>query len=171
MKGILAWFAKNPVAANLVMVVLLVGGALSGSRIKMELFPEFAMDLVTVTVPYPGAAPEEVEEAICVRIEEEVHAIEGVKRVTSTAVENVGTVAIELMRGSDSRSVLDDIKTHINAISTFPELAEKPIIGEVVMRSQVINVAISGDADELTLKRLGEKVRDELNRLPNISQV
>jgi multidrug efflux pump subunit AcrB len=171
MKGILAWFAKNPVAANLVMVVLLVGGALSGSRIKMELFPEFAMDLVTVTVPYPGAAPEEVEEAICVRIEEEVHAIEGVKRVTSTAVENVGTVAIELMRGSDSRSVLDDIKTHINAISTFPELAEKPIIGEVVMRSQVINVAISGDADELTLKRLGEKVRDELNSLPNISQV
>ncbi len=171
MKGVLAWFAKNPVAANLVMIVLLVGGALSASTIKMELFPEFSMDLVTVTVPYPGAAPEEVEAAICVRIEEEIHALDGVKRVTSTAVEGAGTVAIELMRDADARVVLDDIETHINAISTFPELSERPIIQEVVMRKQVINVAVSGDADEVTLKHIGERIRDDINGLPGISQV
>ena len=171
MKGVLAWFVKNPVAANLVMIVLLVGGALSVSTIKMELFPEFSMDLVTVTVPYPGAAPEEVEAAICVRIEEEVHALDGVKRVTSTAVEGAGTVAIELLRDADARVVLDDIETHINAIATFPELSERPIIQEVVMRKQVINVAVSGDADEVTLKHLGERVRDDINNLPGISQV
>ena len=137
----------------------------------MELFPEFALDMITVTVPYPGAAPEEVEEGVCMRIEEEVHAINGVKRVTSTAVEGMGAVTIQLDRDANSQKVLDDVKTRVNAISTFPELAEKPIIDEILMRSQVINVAISGDADEVVLKRLGEQVRDEISALPGVSQV
>ena len=171
MKGVIRWFASNPVAANLVMVVMLVGGGLTYGTIKMELFPEFALDMVTVTVPYPGAAPEEVEEAICVRIEEEVHALEGVKRVTSTATEGVGTVTVELQRGADPRRVLDDVKTRVNAIHTFPELAERPVIEEIVMRTQVINVAISGPAEEAVLKRLGEQVRDELSAVEGISQV
>jgi multidrug efflux pump subunit AcrB len=171
MKGILSWFAKNPVAANLVMIVLLVGGAMTAFTVKMELFPEFSMDMVTVSVPYPGAAPEEVEEAICVRIEEEVHAIDGVKRVSSSAVEGAGTVTIEVMANAEVRDVLDEVKTRVNAIATFPELAEKPIIQEIVMRAQVINVAVSGEADEATLKHLGEELRDELSNLPGISQV
>jgi multidrug efflux pump subunit AcrB len=171
MKNIVRWFASNPVAANLVMVVMLVGGALTYGTIKMELFPEFALDMVTVTVPYPGAAPEEVEEAICVRIEEEVHALDGVKRVTSTATEGLGSVTVELQRDADARRVLDDIETRVNAIHTFPELAEKPVIEEIVMRTQVINVAISGQADEAVLKRLGEQVRDELSAIAGISQV
>ena len=75
MKGAISWFARNPVAANLVMIVMLVGGALTYGTIKMELFPEFKLDMITVTVAYPGAAPEEIEEAICVRIEEEVHIV------------------------------------------------------------------------------------------------
>ena len=127
--------------------------------------------MITVTVPYPGAAPEEVEEGVCMRIEEEVHAINGVKRVTSTAVEGMGAVTIQLDRDANSQKVLDDVKTRVNAISTFPELAEKPIIDEILMRSQVINVAISGDADEVVLKRLGEQVRDEISALPGVSQV
>ena len=171
MKSIVAWFARNPVAANLVMIVVLVGGALSYSNLKMELFPEFSLDIISISVPYPGAAPEEVEEAICTRIEEEVHALDGVKKVTSRASEGVGTVSVQLQKGADLRRVLDDVKTRVNAISTFPELAEKPIIEEIVMRTQVINVAISGEASETVLKRLGEQVRDEISALEGISQV
>ena len=171
MKGVVAWFANNPVAANLVMIVMLVGGGLTYSTVKMELFPEFALDMITVSVPYPGAAPEEVEEAICMRIEEEVHAIDGVKRVTSSAVEGAGAVTLELQRDAEADRVLDEVKTRVNAISTFPVLAEKPIIEEILMRTQVINVAISGQADEGVLKRLGEQVRDEISALEGVSQV
>ena len=171
MKNVVAWFAKNPVAANLVMIVLLVGGALSAMSIKVELFPEFSLDLISVAVPYPGAAPEEVEEAICVRIEEEVHAIDGVKRVTSSATEGAGTVMIEVRPDVDPRRVLSDVETRVNAIHTFPELAEKPVIQELLMRTQVINVGISGDASERTLKALGETIRDEISALPGVSQV
>lgn len=171
MKGIVAWFANNPVAANLVMIVMLVGGALTYGSVKMELFPEFALDMITVSVPYPGAAPEEVEEAICVRIEEEVHAIDGVKRVTSSAIEGMGAVTIELQRDAVASRVLDDVKTRVNAINTFPELAERPIIEELLMRAQVINVAVSGQADEQVLKRLGEQVRDEISAIEGVSQV
>jgi len=171
MKAIVAWFARNPVAANLVMVVLLAGGGMTYSTLKMELFPEFALDMITVTVPYPGAAPEEVEEGICKRIEEEVHALDGVKRVTSTATEGTGTVVVELQRDADANRVLDDVKTRVNAINTFPELAERPIIEELLMRAQVINVAISGQAEEGVLKRLGERVRDEISEIDGVSQV
>ena len=171
MKDFVAWFAKNPVAANLVMVILLVGGGLTAIGIKMELFPEFSMDTISVSVAYPGAAPEEVEESICVRIEEEVHNLDGVKKVTSTASENSGTVLIEVLPEADVRDVLDDVKTRVDAIETFPEDAEKPVIQELLMRTQVIFVAIHGDADEGSLKRLGERVRDEINQLDGISQV
>ncbi|MFT5049493.1 MAG: multidrug efflux pump subunit AcrB [Chlamydiales bacterium] len=166
-----AWFAGNSVAANLLMVVILVGGASTAATIKTELFPEFSLDFITVSVPYPGAAPEDVEQSICVRIEEEIHSIEGIKKVTSTAAEGSGTVMVELLPGADARRVLDDVKTRVDAIETFPEEAEKPIIQELTMRSQVINVAVSGPADELTLKRLGERVRDEINAIEGISQV
>jgi len=171
MKNFVAWFAQNTVAANLVMVILLVGGGLTSMAIKMELFPEFSMDMISVSVAYPGAAPEEVEESICVRIEEEVHNLDGVKKVTSTASENAGTVTIEVLPGYDVRKVLDDVKTRVDAIETFPENAEKPVIQELLMRNQVIFVAISGEASETSLKRLGEKVRDEINTIEGISQV
>ena len=171
MKRVIAWFAGNSVAANLLMVVILVGGAVTALRIKMELFPEFSLDLITVQVPYPGAAPEEVEEGICVRIEEDVHSIEGIKKITSTASEGRGTVTIEVLPGEDARRILDDVKTRVDAIEAFPEEAEKPIIQELLLRRQVITVAVSGDADETTLKRLAESVRDGLNGLEQISQV
>jgi multidrug efflux pump subunit AcrB len=171
MKSIVAWFARNPVAANLVMIVTIVMGLLSYSSIKMELFPEFALDTITITVPYPGAAPEEVEEAICSRVEEEIYSLDGVKKVTSSAMEGTGVISVQLKQNADSRRVLDDVKTRVNAINTFPELAEKPIIEEIVMRYQVINVAISGKASEQVLKSLGERVRDEIVNIEGISQV
>lgn len=171
MKGIVEWFSRNPVAANLVMIVIMVGGALTWPKVRMELFPEFALDRISVAVPYPGAAPEEVEEAICTRIEEEVHAIDGVKRVSSVAAESLGTVLVELDRGADAARVLDDVTTRVNAISTFPELAEKPIIEELTMRQQVISLAVHGEVGERALRLVGEEVRDELSEVPGISLV
>ena len=171
MKGLASWFARNPVAANLLMFALFFGGYFGLQSTKVEMFPEFSLDSVTVQVPYPGAAPQEIEEGICVKIEEEVHSIEGVDEVTSTAVEGMGTVMVQLKSGADPRRVLDDVKTRVDAISTFPEEAEEPIIQEVLLRRQVINVALYGDVPERTLKELGETVRDEVNEIEGISQV
>ncbi len=171
MKGLVSWFARNKVASNLLMISLLLGGGMTAAGIKMELFPEFSLDVVTVSVVYPGAAPEEIEEAICIKIEEEIYAVEGIKQITSTAVENIGTVAIEVKPNFDPRRVLDDVKSLVDSIDTFPDEAEKPVIKEVLLRTQVINVAVYGDLSERKLKELGTRVRDEINSLAGVSQV
>lgn len=170
MNKILEWFAKNPVAANLIMFFILASGLLTMSGIKQEVFPEIASDLISVSVPYLGAAPEEVEEAVCVRIEEEIQSLEGIKQITSRAAEGLGTVIIELFPGTDVRKLLDDVKARIDAIDTFPEETEKPVIQELLNRRQVISLAVSGDTDEKTLKVLSEKIRDDILLLPGISQ-
>ena len=170
MKRLVAWFASNGVVANLLMAVILVGGALSVPEIRKEVFPEFSIDLITVSVPYPGAAPEEVEEGICIRIEEAVQSLAGVKRITSTASEAMGVVNVEVLEGNDVRELLDEVKARVDAISTFPEEAEQPVIQEVIPRNQVINIAVSGPADERTLKRVAGQVRDEVVALPGITQ-
>jgi len=167
---IIEWFAKNPIAANLVLLLIIVGGLLTLSGIKQEVFPEIASDLITVSVPYLGAAPEEVEEAVCVRIEEEIQSLEGIKRITSRASEGIGSITVELIPGTDIRKLLDDVKARIDAIDTFPEETEKPIIQELLNRRQVINLAISGDTDEKTLKILSEQIRDDILMLPGITQ-
>jgi len=169
MKRAIAWFARNGVAANLLLLVIVAGGALSIGAIRKEVFPEFSPDMITVSVRYRGAAPEEVEEGICTRIEEAVQGLDGVKRVRSTANEGMGAVTIEVLPEADTRKVLDDVKTQVDAIETFPVEAEKPIVQEVSMRRQVISVAVSGDADLRTLKRLAERARDEITLLPGIT--
>ena len=142
------WFAHNSVAANLLMIFILASGLLTVFTIKQEVFPEFSLDLIAIDVSYLGAAPEEVEEGVSVRIEEAIQGIDGVKRITSTASEGIGTVLVELELGSDPRKVLDDVKSRVDAIDTFPEETEKPIIREITMRRQVVDVAISGDVGE-----------------------
>jgi multidrug efflux pump subunit AcrB len=171
MKGWIDWFARNGVASNLVMFVILAGGLLTAFTLRKEVFPEVATDMITVTVPYPGAAPEEVEKAICVRIEERIQDLQGIDRITSSANEGSGTVTIELIDGADVREVLDDVKGRVDAIDTFPDDAEEPIVQELLIRRQVINVAVWGDADEATLKHLGERVRDDISAIPGITQV
>ncbi|MCZ6635478.1 MAG: efflux RND transporter permease subunit [bacterium] len=171
MKRALAWFAENRVAANLLMVLILGGGLFMIPNIILEVFPEFSADTINISVIYRGAAPEEVAEAVCVRVEEAVQGLEGIKRITSIASENSGSVNIEVLPGTDLRKLLDDVKTRVDAIDTFPDETEKPIVREVVLRRQVINVAVSGPADEATLKSLGEQVRDDISAIPGISQV
>ena len=165
------WFTRNPVAANLLMLLILAGGLMTAFTIKREVFPEFSLDVITVEVPYLGAAPEEVEQAVAVRVEEAIQGIDGVKRITSTSVEGRGTVVVEIELGEDVSRVLDEVKSRVDAIDTFPAETEKPIVREVTNRRQVVDVAVSGEADERTLKRLGERVRDEIAAMEGITQV
>ena len=171
MNGMISWFAKNPVAANLLMVFIIVSGAISVFSVNSEVFPEFSLDMVSVQVPYLGAAPEEVEEAVSIRIEEAIQGLDGIKEITSTASEGMGTVMIELELGADARKVIDEVKSRVDAIDTFPVETEKPIITELVARNQVVDVAVSGAADEFTLTAVAEQIRDELSAVQGISQV
>ena len=170
MKGVIGWFARNGVAANLILLVIVASGVIVLTDLKQEIFPEFSLDVITIDVEYRGAAPQEVEDAICVRVEEALQGLDGIKKMTSTANDGRGLVTLEVSAGYDVRRVLDDVKTSIDAIDTFPEDIEKPVVQEITSRFQVINVAVAGEADLLTLKRMGEQVRDELTALPEISQ-
>ena len=165
------WFVRNSVAANLMMVFIIVSGILATTSVEEELFPEMDLDGISVEVAYLGAAPEEVEEAVNVRIEEAIQGIDGIKQIQSTASEGMGTVMIEMQMGADARRVVDEVKSNIDAITTFPVETEKPIIRELTNRQQVVDIAVSGNIDLFTLKRITERVRDELTAIPEITQV
>jgi multidrug efflux pump subunit AcrB len=170
-KGVLGWFAGNHVAANLLMLFIIVSGLMSVARVVVEVFPEFDTDTVTIQVPYRGASPAEAEEGVCVRVEEAIASIEGIKRIRSVAQEGMGQVIVELEEDADDRKVLDEIKAAVDRIETFPVETEKPIVAEGDTRRRVITVVLYGDASEKTLKALAERVRDELTALSGISQV
>ncbi len=169
-KGPIAWFVDNHVAANLLMVFVLAVGALTLGTIRQEVFPDIDLDVISVTVAYPGASPQEVEEAICTRIEERVASVDGVKSVASRAAEGVGTVLLELERGVDAGRVLRDVESEVDRITTFPDDAEEPVVTRLTRRRQVVDLVIYGDATERTLKVLAERVRDDLTALPELSQ-
>ncbi len=172
-KGFFAWFTQNHVAATLIALTFAVAGlaALLGGRVRREVFPEIAPNIVTVQVAYPGASPVEVEHGICMRVEEAVEGVTGVDKVTASANEGVGLVVIEALQSADIDRVLDDVKNRIDAITNFPAEIEEPIVSRLVVRKEVVNVTVYGDAGELELKRLAERARDELTALPAITQV
>ena len=170
-KGLLGWFASNHVAANLLMLIIIVAGLLSIFSAKLEVFPELSLDMLTISVPYLGASPEDVEEGVCLRVEESIAAVDGIKRMTSSAGEGAGLTVVEVEEYADATEVLDDIKAEIDTIITFPEETEKPIISEIKTRHQVITVVVFGEVSEKTLRILAEQVRDELTAMPNISQI
>ncbi|MHC4224472.1 MAG: efflux RND transporter permease subunit, partial [Planctomycetota bacterium] len=171
MNGAIAWFARNHVAANLLMFLLILGGVAALPAIKQEIFPEISLDVISVSVAYPGASPAEVEQAICIRIEEELQGLNGIKRMRSTAAEGSGSVVVELMAGEDVRRRVDAIRNRVDRIESFPEDAKTPQVTQVDLRFQVLDVAIAGAVTELELKRLGERVRDDLANLPEITDV
>lgn len=171
LKGPIAWFARNGVASKMMIIVIFVGGLISMFTVKKEVFPEFSSDMITIAVSYRGASPEEVENAVSVRIEEAIQGINGIEKIRSSSNEGMSMVSVELLHGADASKVLNEIKAEVDAISTFPDETEKPVIKEMFMKSQVINIAVAGDVDERTLKRFGEQVRDEVSHLPGITQV
>ena len=172
-RGFFAAITQNHVAATLIALVFVVAGisALATGRVRREVFPEIRPSIVNVQVVYPGATPTEVELGVCLRIEEAVEGVTGIDKITSSANEGVGTVVVEALQDADLDRVLDDIKNRIDAITNFPAEIEEPIVSQLVVRKEVINVSISGDVGEKALKRLAERTRDALTDLPAISQV
>ncbi|MHC4290646.1 MAG: efflux RND transporter permease subunit [Planctomycetota bacterium] len=170
-KGVLAWFAQNHVAANLLMLLIIVGGIISVSTNIVEMFPQMSVDIITIQVPYLGATPSESEEGVCLRVEEAVAGLDGVKRLRSVGMEGMGFVMIEIEDFADNSVVLDDVKAAVDRIITFPKETEEPIIKEETIRNHVITMVLYGDVSERTLKELAEQMRDELTAMPSISQV
>jgi multidrug efflux pump subunit AcrB len=168
---IIHWFVHNGVAANLLMMILVVGGMLALPRIHQEEFPTIEVDAVRVKVPYLGAAPAEVESAVCVRVEEAIEGTEGIDKISSNASEGFCSVIIELVGGVDKTKVANDIKSKVDAIDAFPEESEQPVTAEISIIATVLEIIVAGDADERTLKLIGQQLRDDIAALRGVSQV
>jgi multidrug efflux pump subunit AcrB len=166
----ISWFARNTVAANLLMVSIIVGGLISLKMfVRLEVFPPIDADEVTVTVPLRGATPEDVELGVAVRIEEAVQGLEGIERIRSSSVEGRTSVRIEIDSSYDPRILLDDIKGRVDAINTFPVETEKPRIALRQRTWPVISVVVAGDFAEEEVRRFAEQTRDELLRSGEIT--
>ena len=170
MKPIIAWFANNHVAANLLMGLIILGGLVSLPQMPRKSFPDIDIPMINISVPYLGAAPEEAELGVCIRIEEELEGIEGVKEIRSNATEGLCSISVELYENADESKALDDVKNRIDAIDTLPEETEKPIINLVTPRRSVLSLAITGPTDERALKELANQIRDDLTLLPELTQ-
>ncbi len=170
MKAAIRWMARNHVAANLLMLILIFGGIMMAMSIKQEIFPEIAMDRVSVSVAYPGAGPEEVEEGVVLKIEESLSGVTGIKKVTSVASEGSGSVIAEAITGTDIDLLTQEIKSEVDRITTLPEDAEKPVVSKLLRRTQVIYVVVYGDIPERSLREYAEGISDDLRFLPVITQ-
>ncbi|PSQ95418.1 MAG: AcrB/AcrD/AcrF family protein [Bacteroidetes bacterium SW_9_63_38] len=169
--GPIAYMARNPVAANLLMVILLVGGLWTAYTMQKEVFPEFQLDIVEVNVTYPGSAPAEVEQGILRPVEEAIRGIEGIKEVSSTAREGSGEVRVELVAGTDRMKAFQDIDQAVSRIRTFPDDIEEPEVQLQSNQREVIEIGLYGPTDIWTLRRLGESMRDRLLNTDEITQV
>ena len=167
----IAWFAKNGVASNLLMGIIIVSGIFSIRGLKMELFPDFDLDIVTVYVQYPGAAPLEVEDGICKQIEEKIWDLKGIKEMVSYARENYGVVSVQVLRGTDAKTLADEIKVRVDSIATLPKEAEKPTVEVATQKRRVLALAIHGQCDEKSLRKLADESIKDLTNLPGITQV
>jgi multidrug efflux pump subunit AcrB len=167
----IAWFAENHVAANLLALLLIVGGLASIGRINQKSFPDINVEVVSIRVPFLGAAPEEVEEGVCVRIEEEIQGIEGIDEIDSTSAEGNCGVSAVLISGYPVDRALTEIKNAVDGISTFPEDTEEPVISHFSIRRNALQIALHGDVSEASLKHFGERARDEISSLPGVTQV
>ena len=168
-KGIIAWFAHNPVAANLLMLIIITVGLGSAFNIQRALFPALDIEIVFISVAYPGAAPEEVEQGVVLKIEEAINDIEGIKRVESDSFESAARMMIEPQEGVNLAKLMADIQNRIDAIQHFPEEAEKPIISQPELLFPALTLQLSGDIDERSMKSLADDIRRELLTSPAIS--
>ncbi|GGO77512.1 acriflavin resistance protein [Marinobacterium nitratireducens] len=168
----IAWFARNHVAANLLMVCILFGGLMSlSTRIPLEVFPSFEADIVTVSMSLRGATPEDVEQGVTIRIEEAVQDLEGIKEISSRSQEGSAKVNIEIDDDYDPRELLADIKSRVDGINTFPGEADRPVISLATRRREVMSVTVSGPYSEREIREYAERVRDDLSRLDDVTQV
>ncbi|MEL6531117.1 MAG: efflux RND transporter permease subunit, partial [Pseudomonadota bacterium] len=169
--GVIAFMARNGVAANLLMIAMFIVGIISFGRIVQEVFPESSLDTISVTVSYPGATPAEVEQSIVQRIEEAVEAVEGVDTISSTASEGSGTVNVELEEGTNIAVALDEVKSEVDQIQTFPAEADEPDVRELTTRSVVLRIALFGDVGERSLKETAIALEEQIAAMPEVSYV
>lgn len=170
-RGPISWMAGRSVTANLLMLVLLIGGLVMGQNISKDVFPDFELDLVSISLIYPGASPEEVERGTILAVEEAIQDIEGIKEITSTAREGSGTVTVEIIEGEDVSEIAQEIKNSVDRISSFPDDAEDPRVTVPSRKRYVVSLALYGDQPEAVLREMAEMVRDRLLMDPEISQV
>jgi len=170
-QGALAWFARNAVAANLLMAFLVCGGLFLLPNVKREVFPEFELDMITINVPYPGASPEEVEQGVVLAIEEAVRGVDDVKEVRSTAGEGVASVIVELILGADRDAALSDIKSAVDRITSLPADAERPIVALAKAQRAVLSVILYGELEEKPLRALAQRTREALLQHEGITNV
>lgn len=170
MNNWIGWMARNHVAANLLMMLFIVGGLAMGFQAKQEVFPEIELDWISTTVVYPGASPDEVEEGIVLQVEEAISSVDGIEEIKSVAAEGAGTVNAKVRSGEDVDQILQDIKNEVDRITTFPAEAEKPIVAKLVRRREVISVVVYGDVAERALREQAEMIRDELLAMAQITQ-
>lgn len=170
-KGPIAWMACNPIAANLLMLLVMVAGIYAIATIKKEVFPSFPSETLTITVPYPGSSPAEVEEGVIIKIEEAIADIPGIKEIRSQASEGSAVITVDILPGLDINDTLNKVKTRVDAISSLPAEAEQPIIEEMSGRTQVLSLTLAGPLDEQQLKQQGDEIRERLLQLPSLTQV
>lgn len=169
--AIFGWFARNSVAANMLMWALLATGFISMTSLDQEVFPSFSINRALVVVAYPGASPEEIQDSILLPIEGAIAGIDAIAETTSVAREGVGTVTLELIEGEDPNSALQDIRNAIDTIRTFPANAEEPQTRLASRRRQVVRYAVYGELDEVTQYQLAQGIQNDLMQLPEVSQV
>ena len=167
---IIAWFAHNPVAANLLMICLIAGGIYSAITISKEITPRVETSYVTVTVPYRGGTPRDVEQGVLIKIEEAIQDLDGVREIIATGREGAGTVTVEVEAGYDVLEVLDTIKGRVDAIATFPAEAERPRYQRATWSQNVIWVSVFGSVPERTLKEAARQIRDDITALPSVTR-
>jgi multidrug efflux pump subunit AcrB len=171
--GLIAWFARNSVAANLLMIIILVGGFLTINTINKQMFPQVKINWISFAAPYPGAAPQEVEEGITIKIEEALETVQGLKRVITYSNRNYSNGWFEVDLDYDPQIVLEEVKSAIDSISSFPDGMERIKVEREKFRQEVMYISLYGDLTNGELKELGRKVHDEVQQLPfvNISDL
>jgi len=172
MHALITWFTRNPVAANLLMMFLIVWGLVTlATRLPLEVFPSFELDTIVIDVPFRGATPAEVEQGVTIRIEEAIQDLPGIKRIVSRANEGIGTFSVDVEPDRDPRQVLSDIEQRVGGIPSLPAEAERPSVRIPTIDNEVISVIVSGAMPERELREVAARVRDELEALPRVSQV
>ena len=177
MRTLIRGSLANGAALNIIMIAVMLVGLFCVRNLHRDVFPDFDLDMVMVSVPYPGAAPEEVEEGICQKIEEAIRSVEGIKKITSTAAEGVGSVTVELRSDvTNPDRVLNDIRSAVDRIPSFPEMAEDPEVRLAEIRESAIRVGVVGanvhdGQSALRLREVAERVREDLLLLPEVTQV
>jgi len=172
MHNLIAWFTRNHVAANLLMILILGAGFFTLKyRVNLEVFPDVTIDVINISIALPGATPDEAEESLAIPIEEAILDIEGIDKITSRSTEGSSTISIEVDAKYDQYRLKDEIKNRVDALNTLPASAEKPIISQPTSSREVISVMISGELAEKELRLLGEQTRDRLLSETSITQV